>query len=232
MARIDKYDPISGGFRAPILAAIAAAHDGAVGESDAPIAVGLDTSGRVVPGAGNTGVKGVLCLSSKAAAGDVVDTMTDGEIVEFGGTAGTNYYADRTTGVISATNTTDVNEVQTLTRTSTGGTITLTFDDETTATIPATAAGFTAAAVQAALLALPNLAPGDVAVTGSDGGPLTVTFSGTAFGGQNVPLLVVDNTLATGGTIVAALGTGGAGSIYIGHTVEAGRLIVRMERGV
>lgn len=101
MARIDKYDPISGGYRAPILAAIATPHDGVIGGGTAPIAVGHDTNGRVVPGAGNTGIRGVICLSSKAAAGDVVDVMTDGEIVDIGGTAGTSYTANTTTGVIS-----------------------------------------------------------------------------------------------------------------------------------
>jgi hypothetical protein len=100
------------------------------------------------------------------------------------------------------------NEVQTLTRTSTGGTITLTFDGEETATIPATAAGFTAAATQAALLALDNLDTGDVVVTGSAGGPLTLTFGG-AYENTDVPEVVVDNTLATGGTIVAATSTPG-----------------------
>lgn len=116
-------------------------------------------------------------------------------------------------------------EVQTLTRTSTGGTITLTFDGETTGTIAASAAGFTAAVVQAALLALGNLNPGDVTVTGADGGPLTVTFGGE-FLGENVPQLVVDNTSATGGTIVAATGTAGGGSGSGGSEAMAGHLFV------
>lgn len=102
MARIDKYNPISGGYRAPILAAITSAHDGVIGGGTAPIAVGHDSSGRVVPGAGNSGIKGVLCLANKVAAGDVVDVMTDGEIVEIGGVAGTTYTANTTTGVISS----------------------------------------------------------------------------------------------------------------------------------
>lgn len=100
------------------------------------------------------------------------------------------------------------NEVQTLTRTSTGGTITLTFDGETTATIPASAAGFTAAATQAALEALDNVSVGDIVVTGSAGGPLSLTFGGR-YAAADVPIVVVDNTLATGGTIVAATGTPG-----------------------
>lgn len=94
MARIDKYDPVDGGFRAPL----AADRDG----DDDPIGVGLNSSGRVVAGAGNTGIIAVLCKPDDAVALSIVDCMTDGEIVEFGGTAGTTYYADTTTGVIGS----------------------------------------------------------------------------------------------------------------------------------
>lgn len=76
MARYDKYDPESGGFRARLAAAWAAA-DGT------PVAVGLDANGRVVPGAGVSGIVGVVVLKGfHKAAGDVVDVMTHGEIVE------------------------------------------------------------------------------------------------------------------------------------------------------
>lgn len=100
MARIDKYDPISGGFRAP-LAANTNAHTGALGAGTGPIGVGLDAQGRVVAGAGNTGIRGVLCLHSNKKAGDIVDVMTAGELVEAGGTAGTSYTANTTTGAIT-----------------------------------------------------------------------------------------------------------------------------------
>jgi hypothetical protein len=94
MARIDKYDPVDGGFRAPLAAAWA-------GQAT-PLGVGLDSSGRVVPGGGNTGIIGVLCKPNAAVAGEIVDIMRDGELVEFaGGTAGTQYTANTTTGVIS-----------------------------------------------------------------------------------------------------------------------------------
>lgn len=85
MARIDKYDPKSGGFRA----ALAADRAG----SETPVGVGLDVNGRVVVGDGNTGIKGVLADPENRKAGDIVDSMTDGDLVEFGGVAGTNYYA-------------------------------------------------------------------------------------------------------------------------------------------
>lgn len=95
MARIDKYQPVAGGFRAPLNAA----YTGAA----APIGVGINSSGRVVVGAGQTGIVGVICSPYDKAAGDIIDVMTNGELVEFGGAAGTTYYAHATTGVISTT---------------------------------------------------------------------------------------------------------------------------------
>lgn len=93
MARIDKYDPVGGGFRAPL----AADRVGAA----APIGVGLDVNGRVVAGVGQTGIIGVLCKPDDAIAGEIMDVMKDGELVEFAGAAGTVYTANTVTGVIS-----------------------------------------------------------------------------------------------------------------------------------
>jgi hypothetical protein len=104
VARYDKYDPISGGFRAPLAADWA----GALG---VPVGVGLDANGRVVPGAGASGVLGVVVIdgqvnssgvrSNVKRAGDVVDVMTAGEIVDNTGlAAGTKYYADGTAGAV------------------------------------------------------------------------------------------------------------------------------------
>jgi hypothetical protein len=95
MSRIDKYDPVSGGFRAPLAAAYAG--------SATPVGVALDANGRVVVGAlaaGNTGYVGVLCKPDAAAAGSIVDIMTDGELVEFAGVAGSNYFVDAANGNI------------------------------------------------------------------------------------------------------------------------------------
>lgn len=99
MARYDKYDPYDGGFRAELAEAIVA------DDKNVAYGVGLDSSGRVVLGAGETGVVGVLIAHSAKVAGDIVDVMTDGEIVEFGGAAGTAYFANTTTGAISTTDT-------------------------------------------------------------------------------------------------------------------------------
>lgn len=94
--RIDKYDPKDGGFRAPLAA------DTAKNSSGNGIGVGLDSNGRVVAGAGNTGILGVLVLTSDRKAAEIVDVMTDGEMVEASGlTAGTTYYAAVADGVIS-----------------------------------------------------------------------------------------------------------------------------------
>lgn len=95
MARIDKYDPVDGGFRAPLNAAYTGA--------PAPVGVGLNSSGRVVAGAGVTGVVGVVCSPRDHVAGDPIDIMTDGELVEFAGAVGTVYFANGSTGVISDT---------------------------------------------------------------------------------------------------------------------------------
>lgn len=88
MARYDKYDGKAGGFRAVLEAALGGADVGV------PIGVGLNGNGRVVKGAGSTGVLGVLVVDSAKVAGDVVDVMTAGEVVDVTGlNAGTVYFA-------------------------------------------------------------------------------------------------------------------------------------------
>lgn len=77
MARYDKYEPYAGGFRALLAADYDADDFGKV------VGVGLDANGRVVKGAGTSGLVGVLIINNKKYAGDVVDIMTDGEIVDF-----------------------------------------------------------------------------------------------------------------------------------------------------
>lgn len=106
---------------------------------------------------------------------------------------------------------TQVNEVQTLSRTSTGGTVALIFEGATgTVLLPATAVGFTAAAVKASLESMPDIDFGDVTVTGSAGGPIAITFTGPQFAGENVGPITIDNTLATGGTVTVAQTTAGS----------------------
>jgi hypothetical protein len=116
MARYDKYDPISGGFRAVLAADFAtAANYGKV------YAVRLNTSGQVVIGSAGatTGIVGVMVLTEARYAGDVVDIMTHGEITDINSAtpfdnfsaatvataaaAGTDYYGVPGTGMVDST---------------------------------------------------------------------------------------------------------------------------------
>lgn len=102
MARIDKYDPFDGGFRAPLLAAITVAS----GNLEKILPVSLDTNGKVVvAGAGQTGIVGVLVVTEAKNAGDIVDVMTDGELVECTGLVAGQRYWSSSAGVVNTTNT-------------------------------------------------------------------------------------------------------------------------------
>jgi hypothetical protein len=100
------------------------------------------------------------------------------------------------------------NEVQSLstTGTVTAGTFTITYSGQTTAAIAWNA---TAAAVQAALEALSNIAVGDVACTGGPlpATPVVITFIGN-LGNQNVAAMTTTDTL-TGGATAVSTTTGG-----------------------
>lgn len=110
MARYDKYEPIAGGFRAPLGADLVFSSAGEFG----PKAVSLNASGRVILGtAANSGGVGVVvknvpkypslgnipgqinaAVPIGGLTGDIVDIMTSGEIVGVTGlVAGTTYYA-------------------------------------------------------------------------------------------------------------------------------------------
>ncbi len=86
----------------------------------------------------------------------------------------------------------------TITGTPTGGTFTLTLAGQTTAAIAFNA---TAAAVQTALNALPNVNAGDVVVTGGPGPgtPYVVTFSGQ-YAGEDMPQMTASGASLTGGS--------------------------------
>ena len=101
MARYDKYEPISGGFRAKLSA------NWLTADLNKVVAVSLNASGKVVKGtAGQSGFVGVVCLTKVLNADDVVDVMQDGEIVELTGlAAGTQYYAVSTGEGVNTTNT-------------------------------------------------------------------------------------------------------------------------------
>jgi hypothetical protein len=89
MARYDKYVPDLSGTRAPLNADWLDADLGKI------VPVSLNASGKIVKGtAGQSSFIGVLCLTKKRYANDVVDVMQYGDIVEVTGTvAGQRYYA-------------------------------------------------------------------------------------------------------------------------------------------
>lgn len=97
------------------------------------------------------------------------------------------------------------NEVQSVTVPDTVDTYTLTFNGNTTADIDDQA---TAAEVQAALVAIPGINPGDVTVGGNPGGPYYVEFTGQ--------YSQTDVTLMTAAT------TGGTGTVTVVETVKGG----------
>jgi hypothetical protein len=104
MARFDKYEPLTGGFRALLNA------DWLVADLNKIVPVSLNASGKIVKGtAGQSGFVGVVCITGRAVdvpgvaagtnfvgnkkANDVVDVMQDGEIVELTGLiAGQSYF--------------------------------------------------------------------------------------------------------------------------------------------
>jgi hypothetical protein len=119
----------------------------------------------------------------------------------------------------------NASEIQTVTVTGTptGGTFTLTFDGQTTAAIAYNAA---AATVQAALEAMSNIQPNDAVVTGSAGGPYTVTFGANKLG-TNVPQMTASGASLTGGTspsVTVATGTGGGSTSATGLQTPVGFL--------
>jgi hypothetical protein len=112
------------------------------------------------------------------------------------------------------------NEVQTATIGGSGLTsFTLTFDGETTASIDAAA---TAATVDAALEALSSIDSGGVVVTGSAGGPYTVTFSGTQFQGTNVPAMTATPTGGSGTVTIATATDILFGFLYLPVAIPTG----------
>ncbi|MGW2666226.1 hypothetical protein ACWCW7_35185 [Nocardia tengchongensis] len=116
-------------------------------------------------------------------------------------------------------------EVQTITITGspTGGTFTATFSGQTTAAIAYNAA---ASAVQAAIAALSNVGTGNVAVSGSAGGPYTVTFQG-ALAHTNVPQMTTTGSFTGGSSPAVAVttGTGGANAHYLNGYIPSGTVI-------
>lgn len=119
MARYDQVEPHVGICRAALAADLTVPSSGEFG----PIAVSLDANGRVVVGtAGQSGFIGILVKNVPvvpagrftaaqvvnnwmgARAGDIVDVMLQGQIVDVTGlAAGSTIYAIPATGVLTTT---------------------------------------------------------------------------------------------------------------------------------
>lgn len=113
MARFDKSDPINSTFRAHVAADYPDADLGKL------FGCGLDSAGKFVKGAGTTGIIAVTVVTEKPGVvgplRDVsrIDLMRSGCVTDFGptagvpgtdfGVAGTKYFANSTTGVITST---------------------------------------------------------------------------------------------------------------------------------
>jgi hypothetical protein len=120
-----------------------------------------------------------------------VNDHSDGDIIRFDATR-------------PATDCTTLrNESQRITVEATSGELTLTFSGQVTAGINAEA---TAATVQSRLEALANVNPGDVAVTGSAGGPYTVSFQGQ-YATKDVAQLLATNVSLNEGARVSVTTT-------------------------
>lgn len=112
MSRYDKYDPKSGGFRAPLNAAWTATS----GPSSATdlwrvTGVALNGSGRLIRATTALACVGIIIVHGAKGAGDVQDVMTHGEVAELDAAdlqaatapvAGTKYYLDLTAGRLVA----------------------------------------------------------------------------------------------------------------------------------
>jgi hypothetical protein len=111
ISRFDKYDPISGGFRGKLKVALTVT---TALEKERVFGVSIEAAtGLLVLGGAATAIVGLIQVRESKAAGDVVDVMTSGEIVDQfflndGSTAtvlGTAYYVDNVTGALTATTT-------------------------------------------------------------------------------------------------------------------------------
>ena len=159
------------------------------------------TTAAIAGTASNTTVQTALTNLSNIQAGNVTVTGANGGpwIVTFGGalaasaqpvfTADGSGLSGGSTPGVSVVHTTtgaaSTNAQQSITVTGVGGSFSLTFGGNTTVPIPYNAP---ATSVGAALIGLSTIAVGGVAVSGSNGGPYTVLFTGT-LGGLPQPLL-------------------------------------------
>ncbi len=190
--------------------------------ADYTLTFGADTTASILSTATAADVQAALEALPGIGAGNVA--VTDGPppatfTVTFQGTlAGTNVaelssnsldltIATATEGAAAVAAVPAVNEVQRISGTPSAS-FRITFDGQTTAALDPTV---DAAAVQTALEALSNIAPGDVAVAGSLPGGIDITFQG-ALAGTNVAEITLTAAAVTG---VRATTTHTGGDFFI-----------------
>jgi hypothetical protein len=117
ISRFDKYGPLTGGFRAKLKAALVVATPL---DKERIFGVSVETAtGLLIIGGAVTAIRGIINVRESKAAGDVVDVMTDGELInQFflndGVTAtvlGNPLYIDAATGAISNSAAAGVNKL-------------------------------------------------------------------------------------------------------------------------
>jgi hypothetical protein len=191
---------------------------------NAPLNVGIDEVQRVAL-SGTTGGTFTLTFDGQttgpivfnAPASVDVDEVQQVQLVGATGGSFTLTFDGQTTSPIgfNAPAFTGVNERQevSLVGGANGGTFNLEFQGFTTNAINWNA---TAAAVQTALVALPNVGAGDVLVTGGPlpGAPITVEFQGT-YGNRNVaPMTTINNMTPPGADAVVTTLVQGTQSVF------------------
>lgn len=130
-----------------------------------------------------------LALTASAAAGQWIAYAPPGAIITGGSglTKGSSYLLDHGTDEV---------QTATITGTPTGGTFQLSYGGVASASIAYNAASAT---VQTALEGISTIGAGNITVSGSAGGPYTITFK-NALGGGDVSLLTLSTNALTGGT--------------------------------
>jgi YD repeat-containing protein len=163
-------------------------------DSNRTVAYAYDGSNHVVTATATNVLPGATTTTTQQTQFFYGVTTDTGSDINSNDILAATLYPDPTTGQA----TTD--QQVTVSGSPTGGTFTLSLRGRTTGAIDYNA---TAAVVQAALQGLTTVGAGNVQVTGPNGGPWHVHFTG-ALAGTYVPNLTADGTHLMGGTVAVA----------------------------
>lgn len=113
VSRFDKTQSAIGNFRAPLNAALTATSGpGAVTDLNRILVVALNGSGRIIKAGSAVAAVGIVIATQPMEAGQPIDVMTNGEVVELdlndlqaatAPVAGTKYYYDATASRLTST---------------------------------------------------------------------------------------------------------------------------------